>query len=147
MQNHLKPSITEKRRNKAKYPVWNSIKLKFVKKTSMLKPVKSLGYIKCHSLSTPRPVKIPTNSIRNNCEKISSWSRRPTCLNFTLKSEGLSVWYKRKRWFLWTMAAAQAAENHEDKWSLIWYFIWRINKSIPTWTHSQNSLVAAGKIS
>ena len=43
------------------------------------------------------------------------------CLNFTLKSEDLSFWYKRKKWFLWTMAAAQAAENHGDEWGLTWY--------------------------
>ena len=36
------------------------------------------------------------------------------CLNFTLESEDLSFWYKQKKWFLWTMAAAQEAENHED---------------------------------
>ena len=77
IQNHPKLSITEKRRNKAKYLTWNSIRLKFVKKTSMPNPVKSLGYIKCHSSSSPRPVKSPSNSIRYNCDKISSWSRRP----------------------------------------------------------------------
>ena len=37
-------------------------------------------------------------------------------LNFTLESEDLFFWYKRKKWFLWTMAAAQAAENHGDDW-------------------------------
>ena len=37
------------------------------------------------------------------------------CLNFTLESENLSFWYKRKKWFLWTMAAAQTAENHGMK--------------------------------
>ena len=37
------------------------------------------------------------------------------CLNFTLESEDLSFWYKRKTSFLWTMAAAQAAENHGDE--------------------------------
>ena len=39
--------------------------------------VKSLGYIKCCSLSSLRPVKTPSNSIRNNCQKICSWSTRP----------------------------------------------------------------------
>ena len=29
-----------------------AVRLKFVKKTSMPHPVKSLGYIKCHSLKT-----------------------------------------------------------------------------------------------
>ena len=48
-------------------------RLKFVKKTiSMPNPVKSLGYIKYHNLSSPRSVKSPSNSIRYNCEKISS---------------------------------------------------------------------------
>ena len=42
--NHLKPSITKKRRNKAKYLPCNSLRLKFVKKTSMPKPVKSVAY-------------------------------------------------------------------------------------------------------
>ena len=36
------------------------------------------------------------------------------CLNFTLDSEDLFCWYKWKKWFLWTMAAAQTAENHGD---------------------------------
>ena len=33
------------------------------------------------------------------------------CVSFTLESEDLSLWYKWK-WFLWTVAAAQEAENH-----------------------------------
>ena len=37
------------------------------------------------------------------------------CLNFALDSEDLFCCYKRKKWFLWTMAAAQAAENHGDE--------------------------------
>ena len=69
------------------------------------------------------------------------------CLNFTLDSEDLFYWYKRKKWFLWTMAAAQAAENHGDKWSLTWYLRWGMYTSIPTWTHSQNSLAAAEALS
>ena len=42
-------------------------------------------------------------------------------LNFTLYSEDLFCWYKRKKWFLWTIAAAEAAENYEDEWGLTWY--------------------------
>ena len=34
------------------------------------------------------------------------------CLNFTLDSEELSFRCKRNKWFLWTMLAAQVAENH-----------------------------------
>ena len=44
------------------------------------------------------------------------------CLNFTLDSEDLFYWYKQKKWFLWTMAAAQAAENHGDEWGLTWHY-------------------------
>ena len=53
IQNHPKPHINEKRRNKAKYLTSKSIKPKFVKKTSMPNSVESLGYIKCYSLSSP----------------------------------------------------------------------------------------------
>ena len=62
------------------------------------------------------------------------------CLNFTLDLEHLFSWYKRKRWFLWTMTTAKAAENHGDEWGLMWYLRLGIYKSIPTKTHSQNSL-------
>ena len=65
------------------------------------------------------------------------------CLNFALELEDFSFWYKRKKWFLWTVAAAQTAENHGDEWGSTWYFLWGINTSIPTWSHSQSSLVAA----
>ena len=33
-------------------------------------PVKSLGYIKCYSSSSPRPVKSSSNSIRCNCQDL-----------------------------------------------------------------------------
>ena len=71
------------------------------------------------------------------------------CLNFTwteLDSEDLFCWYKKK-WFLWTMAAVQAAENHGDEWVLTWYLQWGIYTLIPTWTHLQNSLAAAEALS
>ena len=77
IQKHSKLSITEKRGNTTKYLIWNSVSLKFVKKTSMPNPVKTLGYIKCHSSSSPTPVKSHINSMRYNCEKIYNWSRRP----------------------------------------------------------------------
>ena len=57
IQNHLQPSITEKRRNKAKYLTWNSTRLKFVKKISTLNPVKNLGCIECHISSSPNLLK------------------------------------------------------------------------------------------
>ena len=37
------------------------------------------------------------------------------CLNFTLDSEDLFCWYKQKKSFLSTVAAAQATENHGDE--------------------------------
>ena len=48
-------------------------------------------------------------------------------------------WYKRKKWFLWTMTAAQSAENHGDELDLTWYLRWEIYTSIPTSTYSKNS--------
>ena len=68
------------------------------------------------------------------------------CLNFILDSKDLFCWYKRK-WFLWTMAATQAAENHEDEWGLTWWLWWGIYTSIPTWIYSQSSLSAAEAVS
>ena len=61
-------------------------------------------------------------------------------LNFTLDSEDRLCWYKRKKWFLWTMSATQAAENHWDKGGVTWYLHWWIFTSIPTCTQSQNWL-------
>ena len=46
--------------------------------------------------------------------------------------------------FLWAIAAAQAAENHKDKYSLSWY-LWGLNISTPNWIHLQNSVATAGK--
>ena len=58
------------------------------------------------------------------------------CLNFTLDSEDLSFWYKRKKRFLWTLATPQAAESHGDEWGLAWYFWWGIyNQFEPELTH------------
>ena len=65
------------------------------------------------------------------------WQKLLACLNFTLDSD-LFCWYWQKRWFQWTMAAAQRAENHGDEWGLTWYLRWAIYTSIPMWTHSQH---------
>ena len=67
-------------------------------------------------------------------------------LNFTLDSKEF-CWYKWKKWFLFTMAAAQAAENHGNEWGLTWYLWWERYTSTLTWTHSQNSLPAAETLS
>ena len=42
------------------------------------------------------------------------------CLNFTLDSEDLFSWQKPNKWFLWSMTAAQAAENYGDECGLTW---------------------------
>ena len=55
----------------------------------------------------------------------------------------LLVQTKKVNYELWTMAKAQAAENHGDEWGLTWYLRWEIYTSRPTWTHSQNSLATA----
>ena len=63
----------ERRRN-----IWPEIiRFKLVKKTSTRNPFKGLGYIKCYSSSSQRPVKSPSNFIRCNWQKNCSWSRRP----------------------------------------------------------------------
>ena len=65
------------------------------------------------------------------------------CLNFNLDSKSLYCWYKRKNWFLWTMAAAaEVAENHEDEWGLTWYLKWGTMHQFQT-ESTQNSLAAA----
>ena len=56
-QSHAKPSTTEKRWNKAQSPTRNSVRLQFVKETSMPNPVEILEYTKCCSSSSPRPIK------------------------------------------------------------------------------------------
>ena len=57
IQNHWKLSITEEKQNMTKYLSWNTIRFKFVKKTGIPNPVKTLGYIKCYSSSRTRPMK------------------------------------------------------------------------------------------
>ena len=77
-----------------------------------------------------------------------------TCVNFTLDLEDSFCWYKRKTWFLWTMAAAQAAVLDKwlysyfwDEWGLTWCLQWRIYTSISPWTPSQNSFAARQALS
>ena len=84
-----------------------------------------------------------TNETFQQSGKQDSFRHVLKSLNFTLDSEDLLYWCKQKKWFLWTMTAAQATKNHEDDWSLTWYLRWGIYTSVPTWTHSQNSLVGA----
>ena len=52
-----------------------------------------------------------------------------------------------KKWFLWAMATAQAAENLGDEWGLTWYLRCGLYTLIATWTHSQNLLAAAETVS
>ena len=80
---------------------WNSTRPKFVKKTSMLNSVESLGYIKCSSSRSPRPVKRPSNSIRYNCQKICSWSWRPKTILEIRKKDTLTILAKSCIWDGW----------------------------------------------
>ena len=59
---------------KAKYLIWNSITLKFVKKTIMSKNLRDIKY---YSGSSPRLVKSSSNSTWCNCWKICSWLSKP----------------------------------------------------------------------
>ena len=61
-------------------------------------------------------------------------------LDFYFRFRRFILLVQVKKWFLWTMAAAQVAENHGDEWGLAWYLRWGIYTSIPTWSDSQNSL-------
>ena len=56
----------------SKYLTRNSMRLKFVKKTSIPNLVEILEYIKCYSLGSTRPIKNSSSSIRYNCQKICS---------------------------------------------------------------------------
>ena len=65
---------------------------KFVRKTNMSDLVKCLGYIKCYSSSSPRPVKGTSNSIRQNCQNICCWLKRhKTLLEISKKAWFLKV--------------------------------------------------------
>ena len=65
------------------------------------------------------------------------------CLSELSNQKIYSFGTNEKKWFLWTMVAAQAAENHGDEWRLTCYFLWGIYTSIQIWNHSKNSLAAA----
>ena len=142
IQNHPKLPVTEKRRNKTKYLTWNSVRLQLnrgsiadlpsgihqkSRVSSFWQVVDSFVLLAYASLAASR----------------TFLQRLLACVNFTLDSEDLSFRYKQKKWFQWTMAAAQTAENHGDKGGLTSYFWWAISRSILTWTHSQNSRAAA----
>ena len=63
-----------------------------MQRTPTCQTVKSLGYITCCSSSSPRPVESPSNSIRHNCLKICSSSRRPKTLLEIRKRPYFSGW-------------------------------------------------------
>ena len=66
-QNHLFLRKDEKRPN---IGTRNSVRLKFVKKTSNLNPAEIFGYIKYYSLGSSRPIKSLNNSIRYNRQRV-----------------------------------------------------------------------------
>ena len=57
-------------------------------------------------------------------------------LNFTVDAENLFCLYKRKKWFLCVITAAQTAGNHGDARVVTSYLQWGIYTSISTRTHS-----------
>ena len=82
IQSHLKLSTNKKRQNKAKCLTWNS-RLKLVKKTSMPKALSKVLGISSATFQVVLDLfkalnlfKTPSNTIRYNCQKICSWSRR-----------------------------------------------------------------------
>ena len=75
---------------------------------------------------------------KNPFAMINSLSESAVCLS--IDSENLFSWYYQKNWFLWTMAAAEAAETNGDEWGLNWYLQLGTYTLIPIWTHSQNLL-------
>ena len=60
-------------------------------------------------------------------------------LSFSSDAKDLFCWYKRKKWFLWTMAATQTAENHGEFYTSNQ---WEFYTSVPNWAHSQYSWAA-----
>ena len=82
--------LLRKGKNLAKYQNWNCIRFEFVTQTSMPNSVKSLICNKCHSLHRPSLAENPSNSIRYNCLKISSWSRGPETILEIIKKYQIS---------------------------------------------------------
>ena len=48
-----------------------------MKKSSISHPIKSFGYIKCQSLSSPKPIKSLAILSDATCQKVCSWSGEP----------------------------------------------------------------------
>ena len=80
-------------------------------------------------------------SFRNPFATITSLSE------LYLKIRRFILLAQTKKCFLWTMATAEATENHRDDCHLTLYSLRGIYTSIPTSTHSQNWLAAAEALS
>ena len=72
IQNHIKVSIT--RNDKIRLRTWHKISIRFKFIENFTVPVESFGYVKCYSLSSSRPNKSPSNSIRDKYQKICGWT-------------------------------------------------------------------------
>ena len=90
----LSPYITEKIKNKVIYPSWNSRaeRPEFAKKrpAGWILP-KALYISNATSRISPHPLKNPTNSIRQNCQKICSRLRSETILEIKKGTTFLEV--------------------------------------------------------
>ena len=71
-----------------KFPIWNSVRLTFVKKSKVFK---SIRYMKPYSQNCSRSIKNPGNYISRNCPKLCSWSRRSENI-FENQKEGPISW-------------------------------------------------------
>ena len=98
--------------NKAKYPIWNSVRLTFVKKS---KAFKSISYMKHYIYNCSRPIKNHGNYISHNCPKLCSWSRR-TEIIFENQKEGLISWGDQQACYLQVFIEFT---NHRQKTSRV----------------------------
>ena len=66
-------------------------------------------------------------------------------VNFFFKFRRFALSVQKKKWFLWTMAAVQVAENHGDEWGLILNLIFSVKDYIHQFQlkSTQNLLAAA----
>ena len=76
--------------------------------------VESLGFIKWYSLSSSRPIKIPRISIRYNCQKICSLSKRP---NWKTEKRPHFCRWSTSHFFtsFWRGPAVRPSNNLENK--------------------------------
>ena len=127
IQNDPKSSITERRRNKTKYLTRNSIRLKILKKSTVPKPVKSLGYIKPYYKSYKNKLVIRVIRVRviktNQLSRHCKWC---FILILILKphSRIMKVPNLPKRVENQSGSAGGKLKNEHDKTKILWFKSW-----------------------